>query len=382
MTEFNIKTKDDVLNCEAVKGDKKLVLNIFGENSEIYKDTLSALLKMPEDAKKEVKELVFCPKYEKLPKKSVLQMARIEKLFNCNAKVVVNHSFQSDRAHGKGDVEWDLKSVVKANLEIEKVCEFIKKNNFSPFEAIAFIHDYVSTLARYNISKQEILWDNKDQFFVGGFMELPEIVCAGYATLMKEIVDNLNMEGLKCDRISIEFKNMKKNADDSHARCLITISDIKYGLYQTFYDDPTWDNDEKLTHKFAHFAMSNNCHNYTKNKSYDYDDPILGIYNKSKSHITYSEYNFFDTFDRSLNKVDQKMIETAYFNVLQAKHPKDNFEKTYNRLKKITEASFDEQQQREYDGYITSKEPKLTINEAKNIYTNNKQKTMKAELTL
>lgn len=379
MEEFYIQSAEDILNFLICKEEKKLVINLFDENLNIKENVFKMLMNLPENFKNMVQEIVFSSPYEKINKKAISKMVKLEKEFGCNSKVRVNHIYNSDTYCSKKDIEWDLKAVVKSNTEIEKVCDFIKKNDFSSFEAIAFIHDYVSTLSKYTTTPQEGSWSNADQFFVGGYLELPEIVCAGYSSLMKEIVDNLKMDGLECSMILVEFEHLKKRFVAGHARLLIKIKDDKYGLYQTFFDDPTWDNDENLTHKFAHFALPNDCHRQSKNKLYCYDEPIAGQFEKNKSKLTYSEFNNLTTFNNSKNEIDQKMIETAFFKVINAKFPNDSFDKAYKKLAKMTEASFDEQLLREFDGYITSKSTKLSFAEAKEMFGKN-SKTSEKEI--
>ena len=88
---------------------------------------------------------------------------------------------------------------------------------------------------------------------------------------MKEIIDNLNMPELECELVSVEFKHLKKDYSARHARCFIRIKDDKYGIDQTMFDDPTWDNDIKSNClKYAHFAMPNDCHDRKRNNNYQY----------------------------------------------------------------------------------------------------------------
>ena len=181
--------------------------------------------------------------YEKIPKK---EFSHLYKLYQKTKDLIpcyinVEHRYIDDDKFfdEKYNISWDLSAVIKANLGINKVCDFIKKSKLSPFEALAFVHNYVSNVANYKTSKLfGGDWFSKDQFFVGAYLDLPEVVCAGYSSLMKEIIDNLDMPELKCDIISVAFEHLQADYYAKHSRCLIEIKDEKYGLNQTVFDDP------------------------------------------------------------------------------------------------------------------------------------------------
>ena len=264
---------------------------------------------------------------------------------------------------------WDFDTIVKANSEIDRVCDFIRKSKFSPLEALAFIHDYVSTVTAYSPTQENHKWNDKDQFFAGAFLKLPEFVCAGYSSLMKEIIDNLGMPELSCEIFSIEFTHLKKHRTERHARCFVCVNDQKYGVNQTVFDDPTWDNDNDLTHKFTHFAMPNDSLEKARNGLYEYCYPEKIEYAKNKANVEYVDENLcHDNFNHSENQIDQLMIEKVYFNVLQKTFKEMSFEEIYHKLQDMVEKSYDEQELREFKGNLTSKTPLLSPFEAKSLY--------------
>ncbi len=310
--------------------------------------------------------------YEKLPKKLFLHILKFyentKHITKCN--ICVKHEFE-DRYVDTEIKKWDIESILKANLEIEDVCKFIKINSLSPIEALAYIHFYVQSVAKANESKKIVHeWCDNDQFFVGAYLKLPEVVCMGYSTLMKEIIDNLNMPELKCEIISVQFEHLKKGYTAGHARCFVFVKDKKYGIDQSFFDDPTWDDEACL--KYAHFAMPNNCHDLAISNNYDYRKPKLIKLNNLKNSIEY-QYNVVEDmiFNNSNQKLDQHDIEKIYFTVLQKIHPKSNFEKIYEKLKEIAENSYKEQEVRNYFGNLTQPQLMLSKKEAQNLYKKN-----------
>ena len=314
---------------------------------------------------------IYVP-YEKIPKK---EFGYLYNLFlKTNDKipchVYVEHQYinDDDFYDEKENVHWELKTIIKANTEIDKVCKTIRDKNFSPFEALAYIHNYVSNIANYNMSHLTgQYWYSADQFFAGAYKDLPEIVCAGYSSLMKEIIDNLNMPGLKCEMISLGVQNTKKDYYARHSRCYISIKDTKYGLDQSVFDDPTWDNDaNSKCSKYAHFAMPNDCHERERNNNYIYNSLTKYSHPKSKNAVEVIDFNCYrDLYNKSQNQIDQKMIETAYANIMHKIYPNQSPNQIYNDLKLMARESYKEQMERYFIGYI--KQPNLMLKK-KDIY--------------
>ncbi len=372
-TFFNLKidlTKNDRINA------KKLALidNITKNFSVI---------------KSKIKYINLYVPYEKIPKKEFGHLYKLYKktkdqipcYVNVKHRYIDDDKFQDE----KYAISWDLGAVIKANTGIEKVCDFIKKNRLSPFEALAFIHNYVSNVANYKTSN--LLggdWFSKDQFFVGAYLDLPEVVCAGYSSLMKEIIDNLNMPELKCEIISVSFEHLEKDYYAKHARCLIEIQDKKYGLNQTVFDDPTWDNDSNSNcSKYTHFALRNDIHDISVSKLYDYHLPYIFKFSDKKRTVEYCDFNpYRSLYNKSKNKIDQKMIETAYVNIMHKACLNKSPTEIYDDLKQIAKLSFKEQQERKFQGNLSQSNPVLTKKEVFGICGKNLTKEDEKELTL
>ena len=349
----------DKLDYDNLKLDS---LKIIADNYDKVKDSLKLIyLQIP---------------YEKIPRK---EFGKIYKFYNkiketVKCEVVIKKQLVTDCFNERNaDKYWDLETIIKANNEINNVCEFIKKNKFSPFEAYAFIHSYVSTVANYNMSDITALsWASTDQFFVGAYLKLPEIVCMGFSALEKEIIDNLDMPGLDCDLIAVSFYDKQKKYQANHTRCFVKIKDDKYGINQTCFEDATWDNDKDCNYtKYAHFAMPNDCHENTLNEKYDYYIPEVITLSNLKNTRTIEDFSFNKIFNKSVESVNQLQIEKVYFNVLQKTYKDKSFGEIYSILKNMASSSYKEQKIRGFKGNLKREALMLDKKMAKEIFDKN-----------
>lgn len=132
---------------------------------------------------------------------------------------------------------WSLDDVIKANKNIDNVVEYIKKNNYSPFEAMTYIHTYVTSNFKYTEGQLE-----ECRSIVGAYQG--KIVCAGYSSLVKAIVDKLNDPNLQCECIGADLYKkhfFRYELEGGHAHNLIHINDEKYGIKGHYMEDTCWD---------------------------------------------------------------------------------------------------------------------------------------------
>ena len=199
----------------------------------------------------------------------------------------------------------------------------------------------------------------------------------GYSSLEKEIIDTLNMPGLKCDIVSVSFYNKDKYSRDDHARCLVRVLDNKYGINQSCYEDTTWDNidaSHDCVSMYAHFAMDINCHERKQNDKYEYYAPSL-IELKPKHTKNVVDITGAYEYNKSTNPVSQLQIERAYFNMLVKSKPNESFNSLYVLLAKMAKKSYNEQVFRRFKGNLVQENLLLTKEEAKIIFNqNNKHK--------
>ncbi len=164
----------------------------------------------------------------------------IEELTNLNDFLIKNSNkellYQESLNLNGSLIAWKHSTVCRANSELSKVILEIKDKHLSPFETMIFIHKYASSF-KYNEGKSA-----EEARTITGLYDKKDIVCVGYATLVKAIVDELNMEGLEaqintCDVRTLDnlFKSGK------HVNNIIKIKDDKYDIDGIYMEDACWD---------------------------------------------------------------------------------------------------------------------------------------------
>ena len=156
--------------------------------------------------------------------------------FNEYSKVELEEQF---------DNAWNLTDVIKANRSIDNIVFKIKENKLSPFETMIYIHNYITSNFQYTKST-EIESFEKSRVLPSIFSE-GKIVCSGYASLVKAIVDKLDDPNLKCGFVACELyhKNPTYSLMGAHCHNLIKIKDEKYGINGVYIEDACWDSKRK-----------------------------------------------------------------------------------------------------------------------------------------
>ena len=151
---------------------------------------------------------------------------------------------------------WELGKVIRANNEIEKIVDYIKEKKFSPFETMVYIHKYIGDNFSYtdedtykNIKKSE---ETRNIVYA---YENSHIVCCGFASLVKAIIDRLDNPNLKCQYETAIVFDKNSNKYYGHAFNSIEICDEKYGIDETctYREDACWDC-KKADFQFACFT--------------------------------------------------------------------------------------------------------------------------------
>lgn len=220
---FKVKDKVKEIIAQYIKKGKEVGLVIDGADSSI--DAKSRTIEYSY-SKEETKQL--CDFNEYLKDAGMKEDIRFSELFEVN----------NDREFEEC---WTLKQVLKANGEIKDVVAFIKKNKFSPFEAMVYIHKYVSSLFSYSNLKEDEQFNRSTENArnIVYAYEHFNIVCAGFSSLVKAIIDELGDPNLSCEYLSIDV--MKDLKMSGHACNKITIHDEKYDIDGQYREDTCWD---------------------------------------------------------------------------------------------------------------------------------------------
>ena len=223
-TNINLITIKSIRHLIHLSKELNLPLNIYVKHGEYRKDGI-----------KETVEFLFTDEtlsvFEEI--NTFLKEQNEKELIFKDSDISVNN-------------EWELADVKKANKRVQKVCDRIINNNFSPLEAIAFIHKVVTLTFKYNECEDD---PGLARSLVGA-LNTDNIVCVGYSLIVKAIVDKLNDENLMCDTQVLKFRNLdiEKNEElllignlGGHAQNIIFINDEKYNVNGVYILDATFD---------------------------------------------------------------------------------------------------------------------------------------------
>ena len=149
---------------------------------------------------------------------------------------------------------WDLDQVVKANAEIDKVVDKIKRLKLSPYETMVYIHKYLTQNYDYGhfyVSGNLEDRNSENNRSIVAAIKNKQTVCAGFASMTKAIIDRLNLSQLKCKYqgvVSWDYNAaLEPEGRGGHVLSLITIQDPKYNIDGMYFDDATWDNKTRKT---------------------------------------------------------------------------------------------------------------------------------------
>ena len=199
------------------------------------------------------------------------------------------------------DRKWSLEQVVNANREIDGYANYILKNNLSPFEAMIYIHKMASQF----VYRDGILENGR---VLPSILNSTDIVCSGYASFVKAIVDRINLPGLTCDLKGCDIGN--KGVMSGHCHNLIHIEDSKYEIKGTYMEDACWDSREEGRKKgrgLAHclYPVGDVLH-FAGGKTYS-DEP-----SKTRlSNLIFDPISVAET----LKKLDQNFFEKIIYRI-------------------------------------------------------------------
>lgn len=136
---------------------------------------------------------------------------------------------------------WTLDDVIKANNQIDKLVDKIKEKRLSPFETVVFVHKFITQVFEYKQGNME------ECRVLPGIIKTRKIVCSGYASMVKAIIDRLNIPELSCDIVGCEIyeKNESLDFEGGHCHNLIHIKDKKYSIDGVYVEDACWDSKTK-----------------------------------------------------------------------------------------------------------------------------------------
>lgn len=289
---------------------------ITKENVELLKDLCTKLLKQNKIVKIGIDSLMEIQ--DNRDKANYLYSAEeldlivgLEKLLKSYGKDNIIKFNELNKFESLDDFEkgWTLKQVIQANAIIDKIVYDLKENGLSPFEIVLDLHKELSKI-KYNRSS-----NIEESRVIVGVLNNKKVVCSGYSSLLKAIIDKLDDKNLKCDIIGCRFYSKDNQRIGEHTHNLIYINDEEYNIQGYYACDITADaNSSAKPYDFSHCMFPVNDLLYYKNMRYSQkfyknrrDSLIVDIKDFKgylKSNVLYKLATKINSFKMSFNRPD------------------------------------------------------------------------------
>lgn len=126
---------------------------------------------------------------------------------------------------------YTLNETLRAQTRIDEIIEKINQTQASPFEKYLMAYNFISN----KIYKE----NNDDRASSRNLISVlngDDIVCVGFARLMKRICDGVGIKSY-CQVSAVKGKGL----DEDHMNNLVYLRDDKYGIDGWYYSDACWD---------------------------------------------------------------------------------------------------------------------------------------------
>ena len=143
------------------------------------------------------------------------------------------------------DADYSIKEVAEANSKINSIIEKINATNASPMEKFLMAYRYV-TSRRYKENNEN---KSSSRDFIS-VMNSDDIVCVGYAKLLKRICDGIGVKCV-CQAVAVE----SENDITYHKNNLVYMKDEKYGISGWYYVDACWDSQKQELEKGRKYSF-------------------------------------------------------------------------------------------------------------------------------
>lgn len=137
---------------------------------------------------------------------------------------------------------WSVEEVENANAKIDKSADSLRGKNYSPLEKL--LSAYID-VTRYKYKKQDITEHFSQSRSIYGVLNSDKIVCVGYASLLRAIIERNGDKNIKLYANSVACSDDGKHITGYHSNLVVYIQDPKYGIDGYYYLDPTWDSVSK-----------------------------------------------------------------------------------------------------------------------------------------
>lgn len=163
---------------------------------------------------------------------------------------------------------WAPDEVRSAQEKIGGISSRLKVLPLSPLEKL--LQGYMLTTNKiYDMEKRgENTADSRSLY---GCVSTKRRVCVGYSEILKSIIEESGIEGIKLYRNSVACTDDNKTLAGTHQNLIAHVKDEKYGIDGYYYLDPTWDSRTNEREDLLNFFMVplTSIHSITKHKVID-----------------------------------------------------------------------------------------------------------------
>ena len=227
---FNLTFENDFLYNEEDDFNKLLkyindieTLNINLENKNINK-ILEVVYKIENKINKKIKFINIITQNETIKE--------IEKLRFLEEDRIIKIWYED------GITDCTVDEFITMRKNLDKITNKIKQKTLTPLEKVIYVYDIVK---KYNYKQSK----NMDGRQLHKLFDKDGIVCSGYARLISQILNELNIE-------SGIYKLVTKDKE-LHARSLVHIKDEKYNINKIYSMEPTWESSLKEEYSYTMF---------------------------------------------------------------------------------------------------------------------------------
>ena len=321
--EIRLDKYDEIIKCNSISdienqigkikdyGHVKLAIDLDkNEYNENFLQVLALFIKEAE-SKGKIIDVVINAEDMKISV-DVARTLLENKHFNSYDGVSILYSGEYDNTYTGEEM---LTAMAKAKLFIDEV----KNSKASPFEKYLMIYRYVSQ--RRYISNEETQGKTRD---IISILNGDDIVCAGYANLLKWI----------CNEVGIECETQDVNVGtEAHRNNRVYIKDDKYGLDGWFYADATWDShgyENSQRYSFCLVPIDDVKH-IKRNLSFSNSRDSLGVfYGNAKEFVNVQGFT-----SRSYYISDKYVEKLGIHETMSEKEAREAFDSAIDVIERI-----------------------------------------------
>ena len=219
-----------------------------------------------------------------------------------NTSNIYVHSSETEKDEGLGEGIISLDTYLSYENRLNKMVEGLE--SLSPYEKYLAVYNIVKKYKPYKENEDS----KSDARNIYDILDNEYMVCVGYAKLLEDLLGRVGIEAYALSSsVDIGFDHADPNAEvlgdeftttwGGHQRCIVNLTDPKYGIDGYYMADPTWDNNFKVD-SYTHSLMSMDEYDHLDRANYN----KLSIYEPQTLLDTKSLQDFFDRCNYILNK--------------------------------------------------------------------------------